>query len=437
MSKIICDICGTVYPDSANACPICGFPGKNSEKTVEEESVTLIQETETVDDQPKGTKGGRFSNKNVKKRNKAEADSETRRERRREAKEEKQEQKQEKKKGGKGSAILVVFLSIAVVATTGYILWRFWNGRDAYDNPKAPIIGTNPSEIATQPVETEPVETGVPCVGVIVSDTSVEFHDAGKSWKLSVTLTPEDTTEELTFTSSDEAVVTVTSDGRITSVGPGEATITITCGAVTRECQIFCDFQPETQPEETTEPAETTEPVEPNDNGFELDRTDVTLFEEGEQFTFKVTFNGETVSPASVEWKSEDPAVATVENGKVTAVADGKTNIIATYQGQTLKCVVRCRFESATETTEKTYSDNHWRLSAKYGDVTLVINEYFELKLINDAGEVADVTWTSSNPGVVSIDGNTIKGKAAGYTEVSATIGGQTYTCVVRVKTAR
>ena len=26
MSKIICDICGTTYPDTAEQCPICGCP---------------------------------------------------------------------------------------------------------------------------------------------------------------------------------------------------------------------------------------------------------------------------------------------------------------------------------------------------------------------------------------------------------------------------
>ena len=25
MSKIICDICGTTYPDSSDCCPICGY----------------------------------------------------------------------------------------------------------------------------------------------------------------------------------------------------------------------------------------------------------------------------------------------------------------------------------------------------------------------------------------------------------------------------
>ena len=25
MGKIICEVCGTVYPDSADCCPICGY----------------------------------------------------------------------------------------------------------------------------------------------------------------------------------------------------------------------------------------------------------------------------------------------------------------------------------------------------------------------------------------------------------------------------
>ena len=25
MSKVICEICGTAYPDTENECPVCGF----------------------------------------------------------------------------------------------------------------------------------------------------------------------------------------------------------------------------------------------------------------------------------------------------------------------------------------------------------------------------------------------------------------------------
>lgn len=438
MSKIICDICGTSYPDNANACPICGYPRKDSEKAAADETAAAASVTTAAAVSASSrSKGGRFSNKNVKKRNQTETPPETRRERRR------REEEPEETGSNRGLVIAVVILAIAVLLVGAYIGWRFWDGKDAYDNPSAPVIGTNPS--TTEPSETtQPAETGVPCAGMTVSDTSVEFLGAGRGWKLSISTNPEDTTDELTFASSDESVVTVTADGRLTSVGPGSATITITCGAVTRECQVFCNFEEETEPSETTQPEETTEPEETtkpteneNTDGFELDRSDVTLFSAGETFTFGTTNNGTYLNPANVEWKSEDTSIATVEGGKVTAVAEGKTTIVATYNGTTQKCIIRCRFDNdeTTETTEKTYTDSNWEISST--DVTLIVGETFTLKVTNGSGETADASWSSSNAGVVSISGNAITGNVAGYTEVTATVDGESFTCIVRVIESR
>ena len=65
MSKIICDICGTAYPDTADQCPICG-----SAKQIDSEIISDTM-TEGVDRSVKtATKGGHFSNANVRKRNK-------------------------------------------------------------------------------------------------------------------------------------------------------------------------------------------------------------------------------------------------------------------------------------------------------------------------------------------------------------------------------
>lgn len=427
MSKIICDICGTVYPDNAMTCPICGYPRQESEKAAKDAPEVSVADAAGAGEAAGKVKGGRFSNKNVKRRNQT---ASGRRERRGEVS---SEDYNRREPAGRGLKIAVALLLVAVIGVGGYIIWRFYVGMDAYDNPNAPVIGTNPS-----------TETSLACVDLSVSDEAVEFLGAGRGWKLSVTTHPENTEDELQFRSSDESVVTVSAEGRLTSVGPGEAVITITCGAVTKECRVFCNFEAETQPEETTEPVETTEPgqtTEPTQNtepdnrdGFKLDRTDVTLFKRGETFTFGTTDNGTYVNPAKVEWKSEDPAVATVEGGKVTAVGEGKTTIVATYNGTTQKCIVRCRFDeddTPPETTEKTYADSNWKISKT--DVTLIIGEPFLLKLTNDAGEVADVTWSSSNAGVVSIDGNEITGKIVGYTEVTATINGKSFTCIVRV----
>ena len=62
MSKIICDVCGTSYPDTANQCPICGKLKQDNPASA----------TDTVNAQDNGyayVKGGRFSHANVRKRN--------------------------------------------------------------------------------------------------------------------------------------------------------------------------------------------------------------------------------------------------------------------------------------------------------------------------------------------------------------------------------
>ena len=57
MSKIICDICGTSYPETADCCPICGCTRDTASSLLGDE---LIQE-ETVEE-PKA-KSGAFASK--------------------------------------------------------------------------------------------------------------------------------------------------------------------------------------------------------------------------------------------------------------------------------------------------------------------------------------------------------------------------------------
>ena len=415
MSKVTCDICGTVYPDNANACPICGYPRKGSDAEPEVKSATVSVNTAAA--AAPRVKGGRFSNKNVKKRNTAPASGSSKAPR----KEEKEE-----KKNNKGLLIAVILLLIAVLLVGGYIIWRFIDGRDAYDNPASPSGTGSPSTSQTtlppEPTETEPVDTGVPCIAMTISDAAVELTGVGRGWKLGITVTPEDTTDILTFTSSDENVVYVSPDGRLTAMGPGTATITITCGQVSKECTVYCNFE-----EETTKP---TEP-EPEKKGFQISHTDVTLFYEGESFTIKATYDGAAVSPASIVWASSDEKIATVsDNGKVTGVSGGTATITATYNGKTVKCIVRCKIEP--KPTEPTYSDNNWKIS--HTDVTIAVGESFTLKLTNSAGETAAVTWSASKNGIVALNGNKVTGSAAGTVNITATIDGQTFTCIVRVK---
>ena len=75
-----------------------------------------------------------------------------------------------------------------------------------------------------------------------------------------------------------------------------------------------------------------------------------------------------------------------------------------------------------------------WRIS--HEDVTIKVGESFYLKVKNEEGETAAVDWSASKSGYVSISGNKITGKARGTVTVSCEFEGQTFECIVRVKSA-
>ena len=65
MNKIVCEVCGTSYPESSELCPICGCVRSG------EPDVLTAPSHESEDDAPKAynhVRGGRFSKANVKKR---------------------------------------------------------------------------------------------------------------------------------------------------------------------------------------------------------------------------------------------------------------------------------------------------------------------------------------------------------------------------------
>lgn len=70
-----------------------------------------------------------------------------------------------------------------------------------------------------------------------------------------------------------------------------------------------------------------------------LDQSEITLENEGTmQLNAKVELTGKPTEP--IEWNSEEPSVATVKNGLVTAVGAGTTTITATCGEKTATCKV-------------------------------------------------------------------------------------------------
>lgn len=326
-----------------------------------------------------------------------------------------------KKKGTVTTKDKVVCLILAtlVILAGLYIFYRFVR----------PYLGI---ASATEPTETQaPTQADLRCTAVLV-DKLLTLKEVGQTHQLKVTLTPENTTDPLQFSSDNPKVATVSKDGLVTVTGVGTANITVSCGNVIAVCTVKCKSAP-TAP---TVPATTdatqateTEPIVDGPEELEMDRTDITFFKKGDVTRLSV---GEWTAKA--EWYSDDDSIATVDVGKVTARGKGTTTIYAKYGDAIASCIVRCNFEDSDDQQPDKKPDEGGSATISKTDVSIDVDESFTLLLKDDSGNTLDVNWSVGNAQVCSVSGNTVKGLSAGYTTVSCTYGGTTYSCIVRVR---
>lgn len=418
MSKLICDVCGTSYPETATQCPICGCVRPGDVLTV---SGDTADAQDTSERSYTYVKGGRFSKSNVKKRNMGKEVP---------VKEVKGEPRERGKNTDKVLVGVVIALLFAIIAVAAYILLQlfgpFFNfgGKDPQPSTDTPAVTT------TAPVETTNQE--VACEEIILSKREIVFEKAGAALLLNVTLSPADTTQEVEFEVEDPAIATVTDGGKVTSVAPGETVLTARCGDATATCKIICRFEG-TAP---TDPSETTAPTQEDTNEeFKLNSKDFTLFAKGEKHDL---YNG-TIADDQITWSTSNEKVATVKNGVVTAVGTGYAVVTAEYKGEKYTCEVRCSekvgpYTGPLEDTTTESASGKYKLNKDPADVTISVQEDFSLRVLDESGRTMDVTWTAADTSICSVDGNNITGLAPGTTKVTCTYDGETFTCVVRVK---
>lgn len=317
MSKIICDVCGTSYPESANQCPICGCVRSG-------DAVTVRGNTNKAEVPTNGNythvKGGRFSKSNVKKRNQGKPVPTA-------SAPQKEDKPKKEGKGDKALIVTVFVLLIAIVAIVIYIAVYFFAPGQSKPDQNAT---QNPAETTQQTVETtEATVLEIPCEELDVSDTVIELDKAGAALLLNVTPTPKNTTDPITYATSDEAVAVVTENGKVVAVGNGQAIITVTCGEFEVECCVICTIEPEV--EETT--------VQPSaEAAYEISHTDVTI-KVGE--TFRLSLKDKEGKKVEVSWISANGSICSVSNGTVTGLAKGQTTVNVTVDGVTYSCIVR------------------------------------------------------------------------------------------------
>ena len=163
--------------------------------------------------------------------------------------------------------------------------------------------------------EKDPEKIEVSSVTLDQTELSLE---PGASAALKATVAPENADyDEVVWTSDNTGVVTV-DKGTVTAVAKGEATVTATVEGKSASCKVTV----------RTEVAEIT-----------LNRTEISI-EIGKTAELTATVLPEDAEYSEIVWGSDNASVATVENGVVTAVAEGNAVVTAKAGGKSASCKV-------------------------------------------------------------------------------------------------
>ena len=219
--------------------------------------------------------------------------------------------------------------------------------------------------------------------GITLSDTSKTIYQTN-TFSLKATTLPSNLT---VFWSSSNSNVATVSNGNVTAVNPGTATITASFSYEGTTYSASCN-------------------VTVKEVSVKLDQTSKTVYQTDE-FTLTAT---STPTGQSISWSSSDSSIAKVSNGKVTAVNPGTAKITASfvYGGKT--------FSASCSVTVKKVS-----LELNAHERSVMIGETSSLTATTSPGGL-NVTWESTNNMVASVDGGKIIAKAPGTIIITASM---------------
>ncbi len=238
----------------------------------------------------------------------------------------------------------------------------------------------------------------VPLTGIKLNKESVELLK-GQTDTLITTFAPEDTTfvGKASYKSTDESVVTVNEDGKLTAIKEGEATITATVKDGENEFNATCEITVNEIPLNT----------------ITIDKKDFEL-NVSESEKLNVIFEPEnTTDDKTIEWSSSDESIVSIDNeGIVTANAEG-TAIITAKVG-----------EKETQITITAKIIPIKALSLEGTTTVANIGDIIDIKLTvnpTNATYADSVKYTSSNSDVILVkEDGTIIAKGAGKAILTA-----------------
>lgn len=234
----------------------------------------------------------------------------------------------------------------------------------------------------------------------------------GETLSLSATVTPSDATEqEITWVVSSTDVLKDLGSGQFEALKEGKTTVTAEAGGKTASCEV------------TVKAVALT--------AIEIVPGTLSIVE-GNTEELTVKYTPENATYKSVRWATSNKQVATVDdNGKVTALKEGKARIIATGSEDNLQAF--CEVTVLRDESLKGIAFTGQEFEVTVGKTKQLQISYTPSYAANK--NIA--SWTSSNPSVATVSGEgLVTGVAPGTATVKAVSeeGSFEAVCTIAVK---
>lgn len=262
--------------------------------------------------------------------------------------------------------------------------------------------------------------TGIPVTNITLNRTTGSLK-VGESLALSATVLPANAyNKSVTWASDNESIVTVDENGMVTAILEGKANVTV-ASVSNPEVSAVCEIEV------------TPTPV----SAIQLNLSSSSI-EVGQQVQLEATVLPATATNKSLNWRSDNPSIATVdENGFVTGIALGSATIFAEAtdgSGVTVSCRVSVVPTIATDITIETPSSTTFKvgetivLSAivspdNTSDKSVVwLSKDTNIAVVSpDNATNKSLSWNSNNESIATVDQNgLVTGISVGAVDINA-----------------
>ena len=266
--------------------------------------------------------------------------------------------------------------------------------------------------------ETEESSSNIEAKSISLNKSSLTLK-AGETATLTATINPSNATDKTVHWKSTNSSIVTVNNGKITAIKEGNATITASTSCNCKEaiCKV-------------TVKANSTIV---NVSSITLNKTSITL-EEGKTTILTATINPSNATNKNVTWSSNNTNVATVNNGTIKANKAGTATITAiSNNGKSASCkiTVKAKEQPKPSTVEVTsITLNKTNVTLEKGKTTTLTATVNPSNATNK-----NITWSSNNTNVATVNNGTITAKKAGTANIIAkSNNGKTATCKVTVK---